>query len=303
MLQWKPFFMMYSRSWHITANSSCQFRNCWHHISNMARHSSNAPTPGAAIKPRDYTTIIFDMGGVFAFHSGKGLDLPVGDTELKLILDSPSWHEHERGILSRDECFSRISSDFGVKPKDLAETLERLAATLEFNRTLISFVRDLRRTHQRHVKVYLMTNISDPDWDILRPIVQSWGIFDNTFPSFEFNSRKPDHASYCNVLEKVGIDVRTAIFVDDKPENVMAGQALGMHGIQFESTEDVVAKLSIILGNPLERGEAWMKSQAKDMWSYSNTGVEIKEQFAQLLILHLTGDKYVFPKFMCAIPS
>lgn len=251
----------------------------------MATYSSNA------MESRGYTNIVFSLGGVFAFYSSKGLGLPVNDSQLKLIMDSPVWHEHECGSLDRDVCVSRLSILYGVKPKDLAETLQRLTVTLRLNYSLLSFVRGLRETYHERIKVYLMMNIGQFEWETLRPTIHEWDIFDDIFPSFQSRSRKPNHEFFKVVSQSVAIDTPMTIFVDDKPENVMAGQALGMHGVHFESTEEVVTKLSSILGHPVQRGEAWMETHAKNLWSHSNTGVQILDQFAQMLILHLTGDQ------------
>lgn len=58
----------------------------------------------------------------------------------------------------------------------------------------------------------------------------------------------------------------------------------------FENTDSLLQKLYNLFGEPVQKGEAWLRSHAKDMWRVSDAGVEIRDQLQQLLLLHLTGE-------------
>ena len=75
------------------------------------------------------------------------------------------------------------------------------------------------------------------------------------FPSALLGERKPDLAAYEKVVREADIDPATAVFVDDKVENVEAARQLGIHGIVFEKQEGVFQALRKIFGDRVqERG-------------------------------------------------
>ena len=48
-----------------------------------------------------------------------------------------------------------------------------------------------------------------------------------------------------------------------------------------------------LLGDPLERGKRFLDKNAGQLYSLTDNGVVLKENFAQLLILEATDDWYV----------
>lgn len=242
------------------------------------------------MKPLPYTALIFDLGDVIAHYSAKGLKLSVDPSQLKYILSCEDWFEHERGKLPREECFKRIEEIFGASPEDLQKSLLQIADTLTYDQDLIDLIRYLKDASQGDLKVYLSTNITEDDWKILGPPAKSWGIFDGIFTSFELGVRKPEQGMYRHILKSTNTDPERALFVDDKPENLATAQMLGIRGLHCDDPKNVIRQLKNIFGDPAARGQAWMHENAGKMWSISNTGIVIHEQFAQLLLLELTKD-------------
>ncbi|KAF1937076.1 HAD-like protein [Clathrospora elynae] len=240
--------------------------------------------------PLPYTSLILDLGDVLAHYSPEGLDLPTSAFQLKYILSSSDWFDHECRRLSRDECFERVKQTFKVEPEDLRETLRLLASSMTYDNGLIDLVRYLKKESNEELKVYLASNISEDDWQTLKPAVESWAIFDGIFTSFKLGTRKPDQDFYLRILEATGTDPEKALFVDDKPENLVTAQMLGYRGVQGGPGRNVSEQLRNAFGDPAARGQAWIQANAKHMWSLTNTGVILEDQFAQLMILHITRD-------------
>ena len=61
--------------------------------------------------------------------------------------------------------------------------------------------------------------------------------------SYEVGSWKPEAKIYALALEKAGVKPEEAIFIDDQKKNVDAAEALGIHGIVFQNTEQLRTKL------------------------------------------------------------
>ncbi len=59
---------------------------------------------------------------------------------------------------------------------------------------------------------------------------------------------KPDPRIYLSACERLGVEPRRAVFVDDKHRNVVGARAVGMHAIEFTSPTGTVAQLRALLG-------------------------------------------------------
>lgn len=104
--------------------------------------------------------------------------------------------------------------------------------------------------------------------------------------------RKPDPNFYQYVLAEMNIVAREAFFFDDKKENVAAAKSLGMNAIVFDDIT-VESTLRKLFDSPVARGHQYLLRHAKCLNSVTDSGVAILDNFAQLLILSVTSDRYV----------
>ena len=104
--------------------------------------------------------------------------------------------------------------------------------------------------------------------------------------------RKPDLFFYKFVLDEIKVEPPSVVFVDDRPENILAARSLGINGIVFDNVERVRQALRNFVGDPVSRGMAFLENQAGHLESESNRGSNISENFTQLLILEAAGNKY-----------
>lgn len=243
------------------------------------------------LKAPQFTGLILDLGDVCFSYNPKAITA-VSPKKLKSIFDCPDWHEQECGRLSRDECFARVSKKFEVTTKALEEALKQAVASLSPKERMIATVRGLKKEIPS-LRVYAMSNISATDFEATKTLIDGWQIFDDYFPSAHAGCRKPEFAFFHHVMDKTDMVPESAVFVDDKYENVIVGQSLGLCGIHFDKEENVVRKLKTLFGDPVQRGEAWLKDNAGRMFCETNTGIEICDNFSQLLLYHITSKKWV----------
>lgn len=235
------------------------------------------------------TVIILDIGDVLC-NWKPASELPIHPKLLKEFRTSRIWHEYNCGRINQDECYSRLSAHHNVSADDIKTAFDLARASQGQNDDVVAFIRELRAIHT-DLRVYAMSNISRPDWQILRAKPFDWDIFDHVFTSCEAGMCKPELRFYRHVLSKAGIDPGEAVFVDDKAENVLAAKSLGFRdGIVFEKAEDVRRKLLALLGDPAERGRAWLRSNAGKLYSETSTGVVVPDNFGQLVLHELMND-------------
>ena len=70
------------------------------------------------------------------------------------------------------------------------------------------------------------------------------GLFDVALSSCYLGLRKPDVAIYKRALDIVGRSPERVLFIDDRPENVAAADAVGMKGIQFHGADALRGELA-----------------------------------------------------------
>ncbi|KAA1473914.1 HAD-like protein [Dentipellis sp. KUC8613] len=236
------------------------------------------------------TTLILDIGDVLFTWSPK-TTTTISPRTLKNILSSPTWHKYECGRISQDHCYRLVGEQFSIDPQELAQAFEDARDSLQPDNDFIHFVRALKTESQGKLRVFAMSNISQPDYEVLRTKPADWAIFDDIFTSAGAGMRKPNLSFYKHVLEKTGTDARTAAFVDDKLDNVLSARSLGLHGVVFDSAANVRQALRCLVSDPISRGQTFLHKRAGRLESVTNTGLEIGDNFAQLLILEATNDR------------
>ncbi|KAH7931185.1 HAD-like protein, partial [Leucogyrophana mollusca] len=232
--------------------------------------------------------LVVDIGDVlftWSPHTKTSLSPKV----LKLIMSSPTWFDYERGRVSQEECYDTLARDHHLEVLDIREAFAQARTSLRPNTELISLIRDLKAQSNGRLRVYAMSNISLPDYHFLlaHPSFQ-WAVFDRIFASAEAGERKPNFAFYEHVLKETGMVAEQAIFVDDKLENVISARSFGFHGIVYDDCEKVMRTLRNLLEDPAQRGQNFLTSNAKQLHSVYANGLELRENFSQLLILEAT---------------
>ncbi|OQE25557.1 hypothetical protein PENSTE_c006G05661 [Penicillium steckii] len=215
-----------------------------------------------------YEAIVYDLGDVlFSWSVQTKSSIP---SELvKQILSSEVWQDYERGYFAEDECYKKISEAFDLDALEVKKAIQDVRQSLKVDNA----------------------NISKEEYVYLRKLPADWNLFEHVFVSGDIGMREPGVCFYEHVLKNIGVRPEKVIFVDEKLENVMSAQSLGMKGIQFQDPESLAQILENLLGDSVRRGEEFLMKNTGKFHSVSDNGVEILENFSQLLILDITHDE------------
>jgi epoxide hydrolase-like predicted phosphatase len=212
--------------------------------------------------------VISDFGGVLtspliasfaAFQESSGIspqDLGQAIAEAGARLGANPLFELETGQLTEREFLGsiaeRLTEQLG-RPVDLSGFGERYFSRLEPNEPLIAYMRRLR---ERGYKLAICTNNVrewESRWRAMLPVDE---IFDVVVDSAFVGTRKPERRIYELTLERLGVDARSAIFVDDLQANCDGARAIGIEAVWFRCTEQAIADMEAILGTtPASDGE------------------------------------------------
>ncbi|KAH9034151.1 HAD-like domain-containing protein [Lactarius hengduanensis] len=234
--------------------------------------------------------LIFDLGDVLLNWSSV-TKTSISSKTLKAVISSTFWHDYERGRLSEDECYRLAGDKFSLDPEEFRRAILDARDSIRPDDAFIRFIRDLQAEAQGVLRIFAMSNISAPDYDVARAWPEEWGTFERIFISAEVGMRKPELCFFKFVLDQIKAEPSSVVFVDDKFENVLAARSLGMNGIVFDDVQRVRQSLRMLTGDPVSRGLSFLEARAGQLESETNGGQIVAENFAQLLILEATNTR------------
>ncbi|KAG6861091.1 hypothetical protein C0995_004028 [Termitomyces sp. Mi166 len=244
---------------------------------------------------RQFTAIIFDLGDVlFKWSPNTKTSIPA--RTLREILSSPTWFDYERGRLSEADCYAKVGEEFMLEPDEIAQAFQQARNSVQADDELIALIQELKAQSNGELRVFAMSNISLPDYEVLRTKAADWSIFDRVFTSGAAGERKPNLGFFKQVLSATGVEPQKTVFVDDRSENVLSARSLGLYGIIFDNPKTVARALRNLIGDPIMRGRDFLKQNAGHLLSVTDktdkhAAIELRENFAQLLILEATNDQ------------
>lgn len=165
--------------------------------------------------------------------------------------DENAWARLERGELTFDafcEAFEKeaTAAGGGLDTRDLFSKL-----TGSFRPQMVEAVRRC----SEHFKTGLLTNnfssIEGPWAGKRAEHGELLGLFDVVIESSVTGIRKPDPRFYLLACEKLGIEPKNAVFLDDLGVNLKPARELGMFTIKVVSTDEALEALEAVLGIPL----------------------------------------------------
>lgn len=203
--------------------------------------------------------VIFDFGNVIGFFDHRQ-----GTARMARILgdkldEEPVYRfyygteledRHERGLISSEEVLQRFKARFGAPHVDERALAQAFGDIFWPNAAVIDVIRRL----PGHVRLVLGSNTNELHYRWFAPMFADvFERFAHLVLSFEVGCRKPEPRFYQHCLAACGCPPGEVLFLDDRPENVEAAQALGIRAIRYEPSLDLVALFEEQAGVPLSR--------------------------------------------------
>lgn len=235
-------------------------------------------------------TIMVDLEGIL-MHSPTDRTLATEDSTISLrrLMLSSIWMDYECGKFLEEDCFARLASEYHIEASELAAMIGDIRQTITYDEKVAAVFENVKQSGTR---LFLVTNISYADYAALRGRWSPafWSIFDAVFTSSVLGVRKPNLRFYRHVLRVTRAIPHETFLFDDRPENVLAALSLGMKGTS--DTSDISRSLANFIGNPLERGLAFLRSHGGKFPTTTQYGETIDENYAPLLMREVLNDKY-----------
>lgn len=199
--------------------------------------------------------VISDFGGVLttpllgAFETLQrdlGLSLPLLGTAMRSAAKADGEHplfELECGRISEAEFSERLSREIGREmgsTPDLSRFGEVFFQALAPNAPMIELMQELGE--RGHRMALLTNNVREwePHWKSMAPVEE---IFELIVDSAFVECRKPEPEIYELTLDRLSLDARDCLFIDDVEVNCEAGREIGMEVIHFRDNEQAEAEI------------------------------------------------------------
>jgi putative hydrolase of the HAD superfamily len=212
---------------------------------------------------------IFDFGGVLTtsvraafIEWERNLGLPEGALLAAFRATAaeeaePAYAKLEKGLITEGEfylgMFERVRAHTGAEltmPDDPAAIRAGMFGALRRNEEMIAVAAAIAQ----HYKTAILTN-NVKEWTGWRELVDAH-VFDLVVDSSEVGMRKPEAEIYHLTCERLGVAPARAAFVDDIPMNVEGARDVGLHAIQFTTTEEVLDALKPLFPRAFEGRES-----------------------------------------------
>lgn len=187
--------------------------------------------------------IIWDMGGVLLRTDDKTSRTELGkkysltaEQVADLVFNQEVSLKASLGKANEDNIWQNVAEKLHLDPHQLEEFRTAFWAGDHLDTRLTAFITSLRPAY----KTALLSNAWAGARRTLTETYHCIDIFDEVVISAEVGVMKPDPAIYHLVIRKLGIEPTEAVFIDDVQVNIDAANQVGIHGIRFISTDQVI---------------------------------------------------------------
>jgi HAD superfamily hydrolase (TIGR01509 family) len=182
--------------------------------------------------------IIFDHFGVLvdSVYDTLYADLPDRDRQLARSIGAAA----DRGEITnaeRDEQIMPFLGNSRVK-------IDAARGRARRNEELLSLILELRHDY----KIGMLSNAASGLVESFFSADDMKKYFDDIVLSYKVRLTKPDQEIYLLAIDRIGVAPHECIFVDDDWRNVMAAEAVGMHGIVYRDFAQFRIDLQDVLG-------------------------------------------------------
>ena len=184
--------------------------------------------------------VIFDCFGVLTTDAWLPFKQSVFGHDPELMEQATNLNRNSgRGLISYDDFLSSISALSSIPAAEVRRAVETNIA----NQPLFRYIEELRKDY----KIGLLSNASG---NRLFDIFDSGelAVFDEVVLSYEIGVIKPSPRAYEIIAERLGLEVRECVLIDDQERNCVGAREAGMKAILYRAdVEELRAELSRLL--------------------------------------------------------
>lgn len=195
--------------------------------------------------------IIFDLNGVFLKIDFKKIllksNLNIIDGQLwRKINNTDIYRGYDLGeYYHRKDKLDEYIIRFPNQEKRIRKILNfPIYDYLIVNEKLVEYVKNNKNDYH----IFLLSNLGYDDMIHIKKM-DFFEIFEDAIFSCQQGIMKPNKELYLHLLKKHNLKAEESIFIDDLKENIITANELGIDGIQFKNTKQVINDINNIILN------------------------------------------------------
>lgn len=180
--------------------------------------------------------IVFDMGWVLVEYKPLEYirEFLKEDADVAIIneqmFNAPEWLQNDRGTIEPEEFIRIVCSRIPERLHPAARKIwEHWHEYIKPIRETNALAEQLKKNGYH---VYLLSNVSERYY-LFRDIMPAIPCFDGEFASADVHFIKPEKEIYALFFARYGLNPEECFFIDDRPENIAAGETFGMRGFCY----------------------------------------------------------------------
>jgi epoxide hydrolase-like predicted phosphatase len=147
------------------------------------------------------------------------------------------------GEIHEAEVWNRAAARWRTSPALIRWLQKRGFSRKRFNEPMAAFIQSLRPAYMTAI----LSNAGDQGRQTFCMAYQLEKLVDTVIISAEEGLAKPDERIYYLALERLGVAVQEALFIDDLGVNVEAARRVGIKSVHFHETHQAVGEIKAIL--------------------------------------------------------
>ncbi len=190
--------------------------------------------------------IIFDIGNVLTdfrwreFLLEQGFSEEMMDRIAKASVLHPVWSELDRGVWTDEQILQGFVNNDPAIEKEIRSAFANMKGMVTIRDYAIPWIQELKA---KGYQVYFLSNFSRKVEVECADCLAFLPYMDGGVFSYRVNLIKPDLTIYRRILSDYGLNPKESVFIDDTMVNIEAAKALEIHGIHFETYEQVRREL------------------------------------------------------------
>ena len=184
-----------------------------------------------------YRAVLFDLGGVvleaeadrLVHQVAQVLGRPFEEVH-KVVYDRELLLPLELGCIDPRQYYEGVTAQLKL-PWSYEQFANFWNDTLSERPDVVSILQRLREHHT----LVALTNTNVLHLEYTKKQFPSLAVFHDWVASCEVGMRKPDPKIYQLAVRRAGVKVQEVVYVDDRPEMIEGGKAVGLTAIRFES--------------------------------------------------------------------
>lgn len=271
-----------------------------------------------------YNAVLVELKDTIILTSLEDAQLP--KYAMKSIAYCTATKEYQCGRITQEQYFDRLACDFKFPRQEVEASMLAVRRSMKINDSLVEEMTAIKSESQDRIRFFAVANLSREDYEHAVGLGLDQTLFDQTLISSNLGMQKPELRFYRRVLSAIDVSAEQAILIDSDPDNVLAALSLGIqHASSLHDSlslrlqrltrsnfshddtdckqpsrrdsafrnEDGAERCVYSVTEAVLQGTKFLKENAKTFRSYTSTGVAIDDNFAELIILEITGDRSV----------